>query len=209
MKIEDYALIGDLRTSALVGRNGSIDWLCLPYTDSPACFAALLGDEQNGRWLLCPSAPVHRVSRRYREGTLILETEFETDTGTARVTDFMPLRDGGEPQIVRIVEGLQGEVEMHRRRARSSPLRRHRCRKTWAASVTGTTATAGCATRFSRSTRCSRVVMSTRRSRSGAGRFARPQETSPSYRSCTAPRANASSRRLSSTGSPDTKAQDR
>ncbi len=113
MKIEDYALIGDLRTSALVGRNGSIDWLCLPRTDSPACFAALLGDEQNGRWLLCPSAPVRRVARRYREGTLILETDFETDTGTARVTDFMPLRDGGEPQLVRIVEGLQGEVEMH------------------------------------------------------------------------------------------------
>ena len=113
MKIEDYALIGDLRTSALVGRNGSIDWLCLPRTDSPACFAALLGDEQNGRWMLCPSAPVRRVSRRYREGTLILETDFETDTGTARVTDFMPLRDGGEPQLVRIVEGLQGEVEMH------------------------------------------------------------------------------------------------
>ena len=113
MKIEDYALIGDLRTSALVGRNGSIDWLCLPRTDSPACFAALLGSEQNGRWLLCPSAPVRRVSRRYREGSLILETDDETDTGTARVTDFMPLRDGGAPQLVRIVEGLQGEVEMH------------------------------------------------------------------------------------------------
>lgn len=110
MKIEDYALIGDLRTSALVGRNGSIDWLCLPRTDSPACFAALLGNEENGRWLLCPSAPVRRVTRRYREGTLILETDFETDTGTARVIDFMPLRDGGAPQLVRIVEGLHGEV---------------------------------------------------------------------------------------------------
>jgi GH15 family glucan-1,4-alpha-glucosidase len=92
VKIEDYALIGDLRTSALVGSNGSIDWLCLPRVDSAACFAALLGSEQNGRWLLCPSAPVRRVSRRYREGTLILETDFETDTGTARVIDFMPLR---------------------------------------------------------------------------------------------------------------------
>jgi GH15 family glucan-1,4-alpha-glucosidase len=112
VKIEDYALIGDLRTSALVGRNGSIDWLCLPRVDSAACFAALLGDEENGRWLLCPSGPVRRVSRRYREGTLILETDFETSTGTARVIDFMPLRDGGAPQLVRIVEGLHGEVAM-------------------------------------------------------------------------------------------------
>jgi hypothetical protein len=102
VKIEDYALIGDLRTSALVGRNGSIDWLCLPRTDSPACFAALLGNEENGRWLLCPSAPVRRVTRRYREGTLILETDFETDTGTARVIDFMPLRDGGAPRRVHL-----------------------------------------------------------------------------------------------------------
>ena len=102
MKIEDYALIGDLRTSALVGRNGSIDWLCLPRTDSPACFAALLGNEENGRWLLCSSAPVRRVTRRYREGTLILETDFETDTGTARVIDFMPLRDGGAPRRVHL-----------------------------------------------------------------------------------------------------------
>ncbi|HEX3830605.1 MAG TPA: glycoside hydrolase family 15 protein [Solirubrobacteraceae bacterium] len=112
MKIEDYALIGDLRTSALVGRDGSIDWLCLPRVDSAACFAALLGTEENGRWLLCPSGPVRRVSRRYREGTLILETDFETGTGTARVIDFMPLRDGGAPQLVRIVEGLHGEVAM-------------------------------------------------------------------------------------------------
>jgi GH15 family glucan-1,4-alpha-glucosidase len=112
VKIEDYALIGDLRTSALVGRNGSIDWLCLPRVDSAACFAALLGNEENGRWLLCPSGPVRQVSRRYREGTLILETDFETDTGTARVIDFMPLRDGGAPQLVRIVEGLHGEVAM-------------------------------------------------------------------------------------------------
>jgi GH15 family glucan-1,4-alpha-glucosidase len=113
VKIEDYALIGDLRTSALVGRTGSIDWLCLPRMDSAACFAALLGNEENGRWLLSPSAPAQRVSRRYREGTLILETDFETDTGTARVVDFMPLRDGGAPQLVRIVEGLRGEVAMH------------------------------------------------------------------------------------------------
>jgi GH15 family glucan-1,4-alpha-glucosidase len=112
VKIEDYALIGDLATTALVGRNGSIDWLCLPRTDSAACFAALLGGEEHGRWLLCPSVPVSRVSRRYREGTLILETDFETDTGAARVIDFMPLREGGAPQVVRIVEGLDGVVPM-------------------------------------------------------------------------------------------------
>jgi GH15 family glucan-1,4-alpha-glucosidase len=113
VKIEDYALIGDLQTAALVGRNGSIDWLCLPRTDSAACFAALLGGEEHGRWLICPSVAVRRVSRRYRDETLILETDFETDGGAARVTDFMPLRDGGAPQLVRIVEGLRGEMPMH------------------------------------------------------------------------------------------------
>jgi GH15 family glucan-1,4-alpha-glucosidase len=112
VKIEDYALIGDLRTTALVGRNGSVDWFCVPRTDSAACFAALLGSEEHGRWLLCPSVPVRRVSRRYREGTLILETDFETDSGVARVIDFMPLRHAGSPQLVRIVEGLHGEVPM-------------------------------------------------------------------------------------------------
>jgi GH15 family glucan-1,4-alpha-glucosidase len=112
VKIEEYALIGDLRTTALVGRDGSIDWLCLPYTDSSACFAALLGSEEHGRWLICPSEPVRHVSRRYRDGTLILETDFETDSGVARVIDFMPLRNGGAPQLVRLVEGLRGEVLM-------------------------------------------------------------------------------------------------
>jgi GH15 family glucan-1,4-alpha-glucosidase len=112
VKIEDYALIGDLRTTALVGRNGSIDWLCLPYTDSAACFAALLGSHEHGRWLLCPSVRVSEVSRRYRDGTLILETDFETEDGAVRVVDFMPLRNGEAPQLVRIVEGLHGEVPM-------------------------------------------------------------------------------------------------
>jgi GH15 family glucan-1,4-alpha-glucosidase len=112
VKIEDYALIGDLRTTALVGRDGSIDWLCLPQTDSSACFAALLGSEEHGRWLMRPTEPVHKVSRRYRENTLILETDFETDGGAVRLIDFMPLRNGGAPQLVRIVEGLRGEVPM-------------------------------------------------------------------------------------------------
>jgi GH15 family glucan-1,4-alpha-glucosidase len=112
VKIEDYALIGDLRTTALVGRNGSVDWLCLPKTDSAACFAALLGGEEHGRWLICPTVPVREVSRRYRQGTLILETDFRTDNGAVRLIDFMPLRDGGAPQLVRIVEGLHGTVPM-------------------------------------------------------------------------------------------------
>ncbi|HME01426.1 MAG TPA: trehalase-like domain-containing protein, partial [Solirubrobacteraceae bacterium] len=112
MKLEDYALIGDLRTTALVGRSGSVDWLCLPRSDSSACFAALLGTEEHGRWLICPTEPVSQVSRRYRDGTLILETDFHTDNGAARLIDFMPLRQGGAPQLVRIVEGLHGEVPM-------------------------------------------------------------------------------------------------
>ena len=112
MKIEDYALIGDLRTSALVGSDGSIDWLCLPTTDSAACFAALLGTREHGRWLISPSVGVGETSRRYRDGTLVLETDFETGAGSVRLIDFMPLRDGGAPQLIRIVEGLRGEVPM-------------------------------------------------------------------------------------------------
>jgi GH15 family glucan-1,4-alpha-glucosidase len=112
MRIEDYALIGDLQTSALVGRNGSVDWLCLPRFDSASCFTALLGGEEHGRWLIAPAGEVRGVSRRYREGTLILETDFQTAEGAARVIDFMPLRDGGAPQLMRIVEGLRGRVPM-------------------------------------------------------------------------------------------------
>ncbi|MDT4891780.1 MAG: hypothetical protein QOE97_815, partial [Pseudonocardiales bacterium] len=95
MKIEDYALVGDLQTSALVGRDGSVDWLCLPRFDSASCFSALLGQEEHGRWLIAPVGEVRGVSRRYREGTLILETDFETAEGAVRLIDFMPLRDGG------------------------------------------------------------------------------------------------------------------
>jgi GH15 family glucan-1,4-alpha-glucosidase len=111
MRIEDYALIGDTQTAALVGRNGSIDWMCLPRFDSGACFAALLGNEGHGRWLLSPVGNVRRVRRQYRPGTLILETEFETQEGTARLIDFMPPRDQA-PDVVRIVEGVQGHVDM-------------------------------------------------------------------------------------------------
>jgi GH15 family glucan-1,4-alpha-glucosidase len=109
MKIEDYGLIGDLHTAALVGRNGSIDWLCLPRFDSGACFTALLGDESHGRWLLAPAGEVTRTERRYRPGTLVLETDFETADGLVRVVDFMPRREG-PPQVMRIVEGLRGRV---------------------------------------------------------------------------------------------------
>ena len=111
LRIEDYALIGDTHTGALVGNDGSIDWLCLPRFDSPACFAALLGTEDHGRWRLAPAGEVRRVERRYREGTLVLETDFETAGGAVRVTDSMPVRDR-RVDLVRVVEGLHGRVEM-------------------------------------------------------------------------------------------------
>jgi GH15 family glucan-1,4-alpha-glucosidase len=115
MRIEDYGLIGDLHTAALVGRNGSIDWLCLPRFDSGACFAALLGRPEHGHWQLAPVAEVRQQSWRYREGTAILESELETDEGAVRIIDFMPeRRDGAQDaaHIVRIVEGLRGRVAM-------------------------------------------------------------------------------------------------
>jgi GH15 family glucan-1,4-alpha-glucosidase len=111
MRIEDYGLIGDLQTAALVGRNGSIDWLCFPRFDSGACFAALLGDESNGRWLLSPGCEIERVERRYLERSLVHELNFHTEYGSVRVTDFMPPR-GTAPDVVRIVEGLEGSVPM-------------------------------------------------------------------------------------------------
>jgi GH15 family glucan-1,4-alpha-glucosidase len=108
-RIEDYGLIGDTHAAALVGRDGSIDWLCLPAFDSGACFAALLGEPRHGRWLIAPAVPVRATRRRYRPGTLVLETEFETDEGTLRLIDFMTPRQR-EPDLVRIVEGLSGRV---------------------------------------------------------------------------------------------------
>src|SRR2546423_4882624 len=110
-RIEDYALIGDLQTAALVSREGSIDWCCFPRFDSGACFAALLGTPNHGRWLLAAASRVQRHERRYRTGTLILESIFETEEGTVRAIDFMPPR-GEAPDIVRIVEGLDGDVPM-------------------------------------------------------------------------------------------------
>src|SRR5437660_1752834 len=103
-RIEDYALIGDCETCALVGRNGSIDWLCFPRFDSPSCFAALLGTPENGHWRIAPRDADAVSSRHYRGDTLVLETEWSTSTGSVRVIDFMPPRDEA-PDVVRIVEG--------------------------------------------------------------------------------------------------------
>jgi GH15 family glucan-1,4-alpha-glucosidase len=108
LPIEDYALIGDCRAAALVGRDGSIDWLCWPRFDSPACFAALLGTSENGRWLIATKEAPVSINRCYRPGTLILETEFETDTGCAVIIDFMPPADGTD--LVRIITGRRGKV---------------------------------------------------------------------------------------------------
>ncbi|MFJ4976768.1 glycoside hydrolase family 15 protein [Streptomyces coeruleorubidus] len=110
--IEDYALIGDEQTAALVGTDGSVDWLCLPRFDSAACFAKLLGDEDNGFWRIAPVGADRCTRRAYRRDTLVLDTEWETGQGTVRVTDLMPQRDQA-PDLVRVVEGLDGEVTLH------------------------------------------------------------------------------------------------
>ena len=112
MRIEDYGLIGDMQAAALVGRDGSVDWLCLPRFDSASCFSALVGDERHGRWLLAPAGEVTSSSRRYRPGTLVLESDFETAEGAVRVIDFMPRRGDGPPRLMRVVEGLRGRVPM-------------------------------------------------------------------------------------------------
>ena len=111
LAIEDYALIGDCHSAALVGIDGSIDWLSFPRFSSGACFAALLGTPEHGRWLIGPVDETRQARRRYRDSTLVLETEFETDEGAVRLIDFMPLgQDRGN--VVRVVEGLRGRVAM-------------------------------------------------------------------------------------------------
>ncbi|WP_347264717.1 glycoside hydrolase family 15 protein [Nitrobacter sp.] len=111
--IEDYGIIGNMISAALVSRDGSIDWLCLPRFDSAACFAALLGNPEHGRWLLTPEDPACRISRRYVPGTAVLESRFETATGCCTLTDFMPLtHDEEKVDVVRIVRGISGEVAM-------------------------------------------------------------------------------------------------
>lgn len=109
LNIEDYAFIGDCETAALVGSDGSIDWLCWPDFSSPACFAALVGTKENGRWLIAPREKPKKVKRRYRDHTLILETEFETSSGVLLLTDFMPIRER-HSDVVRIVQCLSGQV---------------------------------------------------------------------------------------------------
>ncbi len=111
-RIEDYALIGDTQTAALVGRDGSIDWWCVPRFDSGAVFAALLGEPDNGRWQIAPAGGLQHVERRYLPDTLVLETTFHTDDGSVKITDCMPIR-GRTVDIVRVVEGLSGRVPMH------------------------------------------------------------------------------------------------
>jgi|SRR5215203_5525376 len=111
VSIADYALIGDCETVALVSRDGSIDWLCWPRFDSDACFAALLGSPDNGRWRIAPKAEQFRASRRYRDDTLILETRFETEQGAARLIDFMPLSNGTS-DLMRLVIGETGQLTM-------------------------------------------------------------------------------------------------
>ena len=111
LRIEDYAMIGDTESGALVGRDGSIDWLCAPRFDSPAVFAALLGTPANGHWQIAPVGDVRRVERRYRAGTLVLETDFETDDGVVRLVDCMPPQDG-HVDVVRVVAVAQPLVRL-------------------------------------------------------------------------------------------------
>ena len=111
LRIEEYALIGDTQTAALVGVDGSIDWLCLPRFDSGACFAALIGTDDNGFWKIAPVAEQRRVVRRYRDETLVLETDFHTPDGVARLVECMPLRSE-QASVVRVVEGISGRVAM-------------------------------------------------------------------------------------------------
>src|SRR4051812_22766391 len=111
-QIEDYALIGDCKTAALIGRDGSLDWLCWPRFDSGACFAALLGGPEHGRWLIAPQEPASRVTRRYIDDSPILVTTFENADGIIELVDFMPPRDGST-DLIRMVRGVRGRVDLH------------------------------------------------------------------------------------------------
>src|SRR5919112_4771504 len=110
-RIEDYAMVGDLQTAAIVAADGSVDWLCFPRFDSSALFAALLGDDSHGRWRIAPAEEGYRVRRRYRGESMVLETTFETATGECRLVDAM-LFDTPDPTVVRLVEGVRGQVTL-------------------------------------------------------------------------------------------------
>jgi GH15 family glucan-1,4-alpha-glucosidase len=110
-RLEDNAMIGDCQTAALVAKDGSIDWLCLPRFDSAVCFAAFIGAPDHGRWRIAPAGAVHQARRCYRENTLVLESEYTTHSSCVRIIDFMPVRTR-EPDLIRIVEGCEGEVRM-------------------------------------------------------------------------------------------------
>ena len=115
LRLEDYGLIGDTETAALVGNNGSIDWLCVPRFDSSACFAALLGEARHGRWMLSPTSTIESTHRRYRPETLVLETEFRTDTGIVRLIDFMPVNQAQPGQISAVqIEQIEHVVKKRR-----------------------------------------------------------------------------------------------
>src|SRR5689334_4038052 len=109
-KIEDYGLIGNTHTSALVSRGGSMDWLCAPRFDSDACFAAIVGYDEHGRWALRPTVTIRENRQRYRQDTMILETEFACDGGVVRIIDFMPVMPTARHDLVRIIEGVEGKV---------------------------------------------------------------------------------------------------
>src|SRR5579864_7619053 len=111
LRSEDYAIIGDTHTAALVGRNGSIDWLCLPRFDSDAVFAQLLGGPEHGFWRIAPATDDYEVRRRYRPDSLVLETDFLTSHGSVQVIDCMPIRED-HPRVVRVVKALSGRVDM-------------------------------------------------------------------------------------------------
>src|SRR5436190_2723264 len=112
-RIEDYGLIGNTRTAALVSRTAAVDWLCVPRFDSDACFAGLVGYDEHGTWSFYPTVPVRETRQRYRENSMVLETEFVCDGGVVRITDFMPIEsDEDRCDLARIVEGIEGEVPM-------------------------------------------------------------------------------------------------
>src|SRR5262245_42900451 len=110
-RIEDYGLIGDMKGAGLVSRNADMDWLCIPRFDSEACLSALLGRDEHGRWGIRPTTAVRKTEQRYRGDTLILETDFECDGGSVRIIDFMPT-NAERSDVVRLVEGIEGEVEL-------------------------------------------------------------------------------------------------